>query len=178
MRARRAGAPACALAPRGRPGYLRGRYLLAQPVPAAARPRPLPSQRRAAPRPQHRQPADPGPPDASLAPPQPCRPEGEGLPGAQPTPAPSRRPIGRRRPVLRFPSYPARPSPPPAPTSSALPVFAPFCGLSHSPRSRSSLSHWSAAASTIGPRYLSISWESLAPPVTRRLWPHWVQEEG
>lgn len=156
MGARTAGAPGCALAPRGRPGYLRGRYLLAQPVPAAARPRPLPSQRRAPPPAPPA--AGPGPPDASLAPPQPCRPEGAGLPGAQPTPAPIRLFIGRRRPVFRFPTpwlgLPRQLSGPPLSTSGAYVVSPPaFCLLLRAlpfsqvtqfsfPLARRSFNHW------------------------------------
>lgn len=174
--------------PPGRLGHLRCGYLLARPVPAAARRPPLPSRRRAPPLAPS---ARPGPPDVGLAPPQPCGPEEAGPPGAGPAPAPARLPIGGRGHGLRFlppwlgqPGQPPGPrlsspspsTPAPCPRSAIPPSSAPLCGLSHSqsPGLPISRSHWSAAAPTIGRRYLSISCESSTPPGRRMLRLHWV----
>lgn len=103
--------------PPGRLGHLRCGYLLARPVPAAARRPPLPSRRRAPPLAPS---ARPGPPDVGLAPPQPCGPEEAGPPGAGPAPAPARLPIGGRGPGLRFlPPWLGQPGQPPGPRLSS-----------------------------------------------------------
>lgn len=139
MGARRARAPAYVLAPVGGLATFaaatcsRSRY----PVPPASGRSPL----RAAPRPQRRQPARSGPPDASLAPPQPCGLGGAGLPGA--------RVRSRANPPTHWPP-PPRPLFPHAVVGAAplatqpVPLHllrlrrsprtvpVPFCGFSHS----------------------------------------------
>lgn len=191
MGARRAGAPAFVLAPRGLPGHLRRGYLLAQPEPAAARRPPLPSPRRA---PPPAPPARPGPPDAGLAPPQPCGPEGAGPPGAWPTPPnanpPSHWPLPAVRrflsPRLGLPRQPpTRPSPPPAPTCLApgprpllrAPPLNPRSTHFPLPLARGSSNHWSVVPVHFL-REFSTSWqeEAAAPLDGRPRGDGWVLE--
>lgn len=158
---------------------------------AGARRRPPAAAPLSAPRPAPAPPARPGPPDAAWLRPSPADPKG-------------RAPRHPARPCANPPSYwMLRTGPQASPAAAAAPhqvlgpplctpgakyyqvvkgpprsrplLRAPTCS---NPRSRRSLSHWPAAAPTIGPRYLSVSWESSTPPGWRRPRPHWVCGAG
>nr|XP_054096090.1 basic proline-rich protein-like [Callithrix jacchus] len=104
--------------------------------------------------------------------------------GARPAPAPPRArrlPIGCGNPVPGSSAVVGAASQVPLTpcAAAAAPCPPPLRALSFpNPGRPTPPAHWPAAAPTIGPRHLSVSWESSAPPGRKRLRPHWTESHS